>query len=105
MSRIAADAGNSKPRAHREGRHWTAAALIVVGWFGISGDLLVDSGRSALSSQLIAFANTLASHMSERVGQHITLGLGAYASFAASPALAARDLVRSRAPASDFAAE
>ena len=70
-----------------------------------SGDLIVDSGRHGLESQLIGFANTVANRTSASVAHHITLGLGAYVSFAASLALAARGLVRFRAPASGCAAE
>jgi hypothetical protein len=70
-----------------------------------SGDLLASSGRSPFESQVIAFANKLANRMSDSVAQHITIGLGAYVSFAASLVLAVRGLVRFRAPASGFAAE
>jgi hypothetical protein len=70
-----------------------------------AGNLLADPGRSGLQSQVIAFANKLANRMSDSVAQHITIGLGAYVSFAASLFLAARGLLRFRAPASGFAAE
>jgi hypothetical protein len=43
--------------------------------------------------------------MSESLAQHITLGFGAYLSFAASLVLAARGIARFRAPAAGSGAE
>jgi hypothetical protein len=69
-----------------------------------SADLFVDTGRyGAIESQLVSLANKVTNRMSQSMAQHITIGLGAYLSFAASLVLAARGLARFRAPAPDFA--
>jgi hypothetical protein len=71
-----------------------------------SSELFADSGRyGAIESQLVAFANKVADRMSESLAQHITLGFGAYLSFAASLVLAARGIARFRAPAAGSGAE
>ncbi|HTW37772.1 MAG TPA: hypothetical protein VMD49_04310 [Steroidobacteraceae bacterium] len=65
-------------------------------------ELFADTGRyGAIESQFVTFANKIADSMSRSLAQHITLGLGAYVSFAASLVLAARGVARFRAPAPD----
>lgn len=65
-------------------------------------ELFADSGRyGAIESQLVTFANKVADSMSRSLAQHVTLGLGAYVSFAASLVLAARGVARFRARAPD----
>lgn len=88
---------------HRSGTLLSCAPLALMLACGLllyqktSADLFTSTDPSStIRSHLTALANTLANGMSSRISRHITLGLGAYLSFAGSVVLAARGALELR---------
>jgi hypothetical protein len=66
-------------------------------YFATSSEALSDDGRfGATGSHLIQFANSLANRASDSFARHVSLGLGAYLSCAASLFLAWKGFIRYR---------